>query len=502
MSRRPIRERVRSELPYVLFILAGLVCIVLIALSAVGRQGIGWAGADLQSDLRADYNVQPQDTLPPVDATRLAQFQATDEAALTITPDPGVIVTVPVVQITPGPTIIAQVTPTPTSTATGSPTPTQTPAPTQTPLPTPTATRTPIPTLTPTPIPPSPTNTLPPPDTDTPTPTPTDTPSPSPPPPTDTPPPPPPTDTPSPTITPSPTYTPSPTTNPPPPPPLSLTVVNTSTTLLSLVWSNESASDADFVQYRILRSYNSLGPYTTTVGTTPGTSWIDSGLTTGTPYYYVVRGADTIQESANSPEASGVPSPIPNPVPIDCPGPTSPPDCGKAGGPPDGTYSSIYPTQTLILDLGAGNGILNGPLWDFVYYERDAGGFPPPIVQMDWITVELSIDATNWYVAFVWHTGNEALAQNSNVAPFTAILADPNYCDYTDGAGNNESIPMGPCGAQWGGLWATPPYPQTGIAIDIGPVIPSIPPEGYRYIRIRGIDPLEPAEIDGIQRLN
>ncbi len=516
MSKRPTRERIRSELAYLLFILAGLACITIIAVSAVGRQGLGWlVGADLQSELRADYNLQPEDTLLPVDATRVAQIQATDEAGLAITPNPGTVVTVPVGQTTPGATLIAGISPTPTPTrtatatrsATATPTPTvtvvtstSTPAPSRTP----TATRQPTVTFSPTPFIPTWTNTpqppLPPTDTDTPTstpitPTPTNTPTP--------------TDTPTPTNTPTPTDTPTntPTTppNPPPPPPLSLTVVNTSTTLINLVWSNESAADWDFQRYRVYRSTTSGGGYVE-VGTTTGTSFVDSGLSAGMTYYYIVRGEDTIQLSNPSPEASGTTGAIsdPNPGPINCSDPNAPPDCGNSGGPPDGAYSSVSPTQTLVLDLGLNNGILDGPGWDFVYYERETPPAGSGLIQMDWVTIELSLDATTWHVAFAWSLGSESLASSAEILPFASIPADPNYCDIVDGASFSDLIPMGSCNL-WGGLYGTPPY-NTGIRIDISLANPPIPPPtggGYRYIRIgQRPDAPQPAEIDGFERLN
>ena len=472
MSDRPIRERIKGSLPYALLILAGLACIVLIALSAVGRQGIGWlVGSGLQSQLEANYNIQITSTQPAVDPTLIAKLKATDDAVLTRTPESTGVVTVPAGRTTPGPTVVARVTdtPTPAPTATFTPTPTRTSTPTITPTRTRTSTARPTLTASPTPVTPSPTPT--------------------------TPPPPP---------SPSSTFTPSPTlANPPPPPPLSLTVVNTSTSLISLIWSNESAADSDFAGYNVYSSSLAGGPYTLVASTgVTVTGFVDSGLSSGTTVYYVVRGADSIQESTNSPEADGTTGVIGDPYP-DC-APPAPPGCTAAGGPPDGIYFSVLPTETLILDLGAGNGILNGPGYDFVYFERDAGGGPPPIIQMDWVTVELSIDAVSWNMAFAWSLNNESLASTSNVAPFAitgGVNSDPGICDLVAGASAYEVIPMNGGGAcpSCGGLYGTAPL-NTGVAIDIG-LIPAPVGEGYRYIRIRALGP-DPAEIDAILRLN
>ncbi|HLF28411.1 MAG TPA: hypothetical protein VJG32_18920 [Anaerolineae bacterium] len=510
MNNRPIRDRIRSGLPYALFILAGLACIVLIALSAVGRQGLGWLiGAQLGSQLDVDYNLQITATLPAVDPTRIAELLATDVAALNITPDPNIVVTVPAGQITPGSTVIARVTLTPT--------PSNTPPPTFTPTPSNTPTRTPTPSRTPTPRPtftltssPRPPNTA----TNTQTPPPPNTNTPTSPASTNTPTSPASTNTPTVTLTPSPsaTVTPSPsaTTNPAPPAPASVVVANTGTTLVSLAWSDESRADSDFVQYRVYNSTASGGPYVP-VGATTGTSFVVSGLTTGQPYFFIVRGEDTLQSSVDSPEASGTPSAIaaPNPTPPpSCPAP-APPDCSEAGGPPNGTPSTVDPGEVLTLDLGAGNGILDGPGYDLVYYEIEI--VPAPsyrAVQMDWVTVELSLDATTWYVAFAWSLGNESLAPNSNIAPYAVsggLNPDAGYCDLLPGAAGNELVPMLPngegfCPSWTSGLWGAL---NTGVAIDIGGVIPAPLGEGYRYIRIQARpDALQPAQIDGIERLN
>jgi hypothetical protein len=117
--------------------------------------------------------------------------------------------------------------------------------------------------------------------------------------------------------------------------------------------------------------------------------------------------------------------------------------------------------------------------------------------------VELSVDATNWYVVFAWSLGNEALAGSSEISPFAAATADPNYCDLVDGAHYSDLIPMSTCNL-WGGLYGTLPL-KTGVRIDIGLATPPLPfqPAGFRYIRIQTRpDAVEPAEIDAIERLN
>jgi hypothetical protein len=287
-------------------------------------------------------------------------------------------------------------------------------------------------------------------------------------------------------------------------------VVNTNTTQISLVWSDESRADTDFVQYQVFTSTTTGGPYTL-AGTTTITSAVVSNLTTGVPYYFIVRGQDAASQlSAPSPERSGTPSTItaPNPSPLTCPNPLWPPVC-EADGSPDGLFENVSPTQTLVLDFGPNNGVLNGPGYDLVYYEREADPLPTGYIQMDWVNVELSLDGVMWSTPFAWRLGNESLAQNSNVWLFASD--DPSIAACLTlpagaGAAENEVIympaggPGGICPA-WPGLYQSPPPSyQTGIAIDISG-IPAPTGEGYRYIRITAPGP-EPAEVDGIERLN
>ena len=68
--------------------------------------------------------------------------------------------------------------------------------------------------------------------------------------------------------------------------------------------------------YTVKRSLTTGGPYTdfTQSGIT-GTSYIDTGLTNGTTYYYVVTASNASGESGNSNQASATPQPPPPPPP-------------------------------------------------------------------------------------------------------------------------------------------------------------------------------------------
>jgi hypothetical protein len=75
---------------------------------------------------------------------------------------------------------------------------------------------------------------------------------------------------------------------------------------VNLSWTASSGA----VSYNIKRSETAGGPYTTvsTAGAVTGTTYIDTGLTNGTTYYYVVSAVNSsATESVNSTEASAVP---------------------------------------------------------------------------------------------------------------------------------------------------------------------------------------------------
>src|SRR6185436_17870524 len=64
----------------------------------------------------------------------------------------------------------------------------------------------------------------------------------------------------------------------------------------------------------VKRSLAPGGPYTPIANVASATAYLDSAVTSGTNYYYVVS-AVGINEGPNSSEASAVPSPLPPPPP-------------------------------------------------------------------------------------------------------------------------------------------------------------------------------------------
>jgi fibronectin type 3 domain-containing protein len=76
----------------------------------------------------------------------------------------------------------------------------------------------------------------------------------------------------------------------------------------TLNWSGYSST----MTYKILRASQSGGPYTTIVAKQISTSYIDTGLTNGTPYYYVIEATNPAGDSVQSNEASVVPLGVPS----------------------------------------------------------------------------------------------------------------------------------------------------------------------------------------------
>ena len=87
----------------------------------------------------------------------------------------------------------------------------------------------------------------------------------------------------------------------PPAIPSTPVVVNNSNSI-ALSWNTASGA----VTYKVKRGTVSGGPYTL-IATVSSTSYTDTGVTSGSPYYYVVSSMGNTLESANSAEAFGVP---------------------------------------------------------------------------------------------------------------------------------------------------------------------------------------------------
>jgi autotransporter-associated beta strand protein len=82
----------------------------------------------------------------------------------------------------------------------------------------------------------------------------------------------------------------------------SMPVVVNNSNSIGLSWNAASGA----VTYKVKRGTVSGGPYTL-IATVSTTSYTDTGVTSGSPYYYVVSSMGNTLESANSAEAFGVP---------------------------------------------------------------------------------------------------------------------------------------------------------------------------------------------------
>jgi fibronectin type 3 domain-containing protein len=71
---------------------------------------------------------------------------------------------------------------------------------------------------------------------------------------------------------------------------------------IALSWNAVSGA----IAYRVRRAPVSGGPYHT-VATVTGTGWVNTGLTTGTTYYFVVAAFNSIGDGPNSAQVSGTP---------------------------------------------------------------------------------------------------------------------------------------------------------------------------------------------------
>ncbi|HVE39050.1 MAG TPA: hypothetical protein VNM14_04130 [Planctomycetota bacterium] len=96
---------------------------------------------------------------------------------------------------------------------------------------------------------------------------------------------------------------------PPPAAPTGLTAT-AGVAQVSLAWS----ASAGATSYNVKRATTSAGPYTL-ISSGPGLSYVDTGLTPGVPYFYVVSALSADGEGGNSTEVMSVPLPPPPAAP-------------------------------------------------------------------------------------------------------------------------------------------------------------------------------------------
>jgi len=112
---------------------------------------------------------------------------------------------------------------------------------------------------------------------------------------------------------------------------------------VSLLWNSSTGA----ATYSVLRSTTSGSGYATVATGLTGTSYIDTGLTNNTIYYYVVTATNTGGTSANSSQASATPVALPSPWATS--------DIGSTGA----TGSASRSPSGLFTVVGAGADIWN-----------------------------------------------------------------------------------------------------------------------------------------------
>ncbi|HEU5072247.1 MAG TPA: alpha-L-fucosidase [Verrucomicrobiae bacterium] len=91
--------------------------------------------------------------------------------------------------------------------------------------------------------------------------------------------------------------------------------------LVGLSWT----AAANATEYAVRRATNSGGPYVTIASGVTGVTYLDTGVTDGTTYYYVVAAVNALAEGAGSPEANVTPGTL------TLPGPWRQADVGAVG---------------------------------------------------------------------------------------------------------------------------------------------------------------------------
>lgn len=250
---------------------------------------------------------------------------------------------------------------------------------------------------------------------------------------------------------------------------------------ISLGWDHTPPDD--LVGYRVYRS-DGAGPFITT---SVITKYFDISVTNGTTYAYTVTAVDAAgNESGPSNLASATPTStiVLTTTNVTCSGITYT-NCTDAGGSPDDLYATISGTGVIILDFGVGQGIIDGPGFDMVFYERYRATVPG--INLDYTTIEISTDGGTWFTVFDWDGDNPSEITGTNIT---------SYVEDADGEKEEESI------------LETDLYPggvgSHGITIDIGVLVPA--GNTYRFVRITNPGstpgPEKQTEIDAIERLN
>jgi len=281
--------------------------------------------------------------------------------------------------------------------------------------------------------------------------------------------------------------------------------------LVSLGWNSPGNPVSHTVQYAA--NSGPWQPLTTTLGAAD--RYYHTPATNGQTYDYRVLAYYADSTIGFSNVASATPGVISNKTTVACTSilsvtvglGTTPPTCKAAlidiDAPGINPPASLFlgtvivgdPDRPgeLILDYGAGGGIIDGSDYDVVFFELFNRTFSPPAISLDYTILEVSetYSPSNWITVFGWD-GVDGHVTNTNIASY-----GPTGTDEVEG----EQIP--PLSLYPDPSPATPPNENTGIAIDISPYAPA--GIKYRYIRLAqpaSGSPGTQVQVDAIYRLN
>ena len=223
---------------------------------------------------------------------------------------------------------------------------------------------------------------------------------------------------------------------------------------VSLSWSAVSGATS----YSVKRSTTSGGPYTQMSSPT-SPSYVDSAVTNGTKYFYVVSAANTAGQSGNSAEVSAIPE-VPTQIPSVPVGLLA--SAGNAqvsltwtassggtsyhvkrGASSGGPYAQVgAPTMAAYTDTG----LTNGTTYYYVVTAIDSAGesansaqvsaTPVAPVQIPAVPLGFVATAGNGQISLTWTASGSATSYHvkrstTNGGPYTQVAA-PTSASYTD----------------------------------------------------------------------
>ena len=278
-------------------------------------------------------------------------------------------------------------------------------------------------------------------------------------------------------------------------------------TTAALSWHTSAGATA----YNLKRSTNSGGPYTIIAEST-GTNFFDTGLTDGTPYYYVVSATSAAGESANSGQISVTPS-TPPPAPTGLTALAGDTTVGLSWNPSAGAIAYNLQRSTnsggpyaVIANLAGtnftDNGVLNGTTYYYVVSATNSIGSSGLSAEVSATPASappaptgLAAIAGDTTVGLTWNASAGAIAYNlqrstNSGGPYTIIanLAPTNFTDtgvlngttYYYVVTATNLIGSSPYSAE---VSATPAPASTGISLMVYPAAP-----GQFSFQFTGID--------------